>query len=94
MTTSGRRKRSHFVEIKNCDDCPFKEYGLRKCEVADHWFDDGEYFEPENEIPSWCPKCTPRVPIGEPAQNPMGESDAVLYQRGYNDGLQYKQERE
>lgn len=41
------------IRIICCDDCPFKEYGLRKCGEADKWFDD---FEIETGIPHWCPK--------------------------------------
>jgi hypothetical protein len=41
------------VRIMTCEDCPFKEYGLRKCGEIDRWFDD---FEIENGIPYWCPK--------------------------------------
>jgi hypothetical protein len=39
--------------VITCEDCPFKEYGLRKCGVVDKWFDD---FEIETGIVPWCPK--------------------------------------
>jgi len=55
--TTPHPQRCFPVMITTCDDCPYKEYGLRKCEEADRWFGDGEYFEPENEIAPWCPKC-------------------------------------
>jgi hypothetical protein len=44
--------RRFYVAITNCVDCPYKEYGLRKCSKTDKWF---EYFEIENGIVEWCP---------------------------------------
>ena len=41
------------IRIICCEDCPFKEYGLRKYSEVDKWFDD---FEIETGIPGWCPK--------------------------------------
>ena len=40
-----------YIRIINCESCPFKEYGLRKCSITKWWFDD---FEIETGIPSWC----------------------------------------
>lgn len=40
-----------YIRIINCESCPFKEYGLRKCSITGWWFDD---FEIETGIPSWC----------------------------------------
>jgi hypothetical protein len=36
--------------VITCEDCPFKEYGLRKCDVVDKWFDN---FEIETGIVPW-----------------------------------------
>jgi hypothetical protein len=49
-----RREQPGFsIRIICCEECPFKEYGLRKCGEVDKWFDD---FEIETGIPKWCPK--------------------------------------
>lgn len=40
-----------YIRIINCESCPFKEYGLRKCSITNWWFDD---FEIETGIPNWC----------------------------------------
>lgn len=40
-----------YIRIINCESCPFKEYGIRKCSITNWWFDD---FEIETGIPSWC----------------------------------------
>lgn len=40
-----------YIRIINCESCPFKEYGLRKCSITNWWFDD---FEIETGIPPWC----------------------------------------
>lgn len=46
------RRFGFLVRIETCEDCPEKEWGLRKCETANKWFDD---FEIEEGIPDWCP---------------------------------------
>lgn len=48
-----QNKPGFYVRITTCEECPFKEYGLRKCGLVDKWFDD---FEIETGIPSWCQK--------------------------------------
>lgn len=40
-----------YIRIINCESCPFKEYGIRKCSITNRWFDD---FEIETGIPPWC----------------------------------------
>jgi hypothetical protein len=53
-----RRTQPGFsFRVINCEDCPFKEYGLRKCGMVDKWFDD---FEIETGIVPWCPKVEER----------------------------------
>jgi hypothetical protein len=47
------KKRGFDVRITTCYDCPYKEYGLRKCGITGQWF---EYFEIEKGIINWCPK--------------------------------------
>ena len=44
--------RGFNVYITTCEDCPYKEWGLRKCEKADTWFN---LFEIEEGIAPWCP---------------------------------------
>jgi hypothetical protein len=45
-------RRQFYVAITTCYDCPYKEWGLRKCSKTDKWF---EFFEIENGIIDWCP---------------------------------------
>jgi hypothetical protein len=51
--------RSFPVLITNCEECPYKIYGLRKCGELEKWFGN---FEIETGIPEWCPKCNDRLP--------------------------------
>lgn len=48
---TNHKRPGFYIRITNCESCPFKEYGLRKCSVMDRWFDQ---FEIETGIPSWC----------------------------------------
>jgi hypothetical protein len=58
-----KKPRTVLIEITNCDDCLNKEYGLRKCALANRWFEDLDEdarneFEPEKTIAPWCPLLT------------------------------------
>jgi hypothetical protein len=48
--------------VTRCEECPFKAHGVRKCGEIDKWFDD---FEIETGIPTWCPKRSINVCMGD-----------------------------